>query len=185
MTTSLHRRPFLTPIWLLACFWIVSAIVLTLAAWLLITADSTEIIVVRHAESGPPTRADAPLTAEGEARAKLLAHMLGARQPGRLDAIYVSPLLRDGATAAPLAAELGLTPTVASDAEPRRLAGRALREHRGGRILLIGSLEAVQSIVAQLSGAGSVAALAPSDYGTMYIITVPRIGRANVLSLRY
>src|SRR5450631_1488980 len=47
--TRLQRRPFLTPIWLLALMALTAAVVLTGAVWLWVTADSTVIVVVRHA----------------------------------------------------------------------------------------------------------------------------------------
>jgi broad specificity phosphatase PhoE len=169
---SLRRRPFLMPLWLLASTAAVGGVLLILAAWLWLTADSTEIIVVRAAED--------------EARAALLARMFGdARQPGHLDAIYVPSRADERSTAAPLAAQLGLTPTVATDADPRELARRVLREHPGGRILVIGQGDAVATIVTALSHSKSIPALAASVHGTMYIVTVPRIGRANVLRLNY
>ena len=64
--------------------------------------------------------ADRPAAHRGrEARAALLARMFGdAGAPGHIDAIYVSPALRNRLTAAPLAARLGLTPTVAAADDP-------------------------------------------------------------------
>ena len=83
---------------------------------------------------------DPPLDGAGAARAALLARMFGdAQAAGHLDAIYVSPALRNRLTAAPLAARLGLTPAVAPADDPRGLARRVLREHPGGRFSLSGT----------------------------------------------
>ncbi len=181
----LQHRPFLTPLWLLALAALTSAVVLGFAAWVVATADSTTIVVVRHAEKVEDAGADPPLTAAGEARAALLASMFGdARQPGHVDAIYVSPALRNRLTAAPLAARLALTPTVAPADDPRALVRRVLREHPGGRILVVGHGDTVPEIVAALTGQ-SIPPVGKEEYGTMYIVTVPRIGHANFLRLNY
>ena len=129
--TRLHRRPFLTPIWLLALTALVGAAASILAGWLWVTADSTVIIVVRHAEKVMDAGEDPPLDAAGQARAALLAHLFGdARPAGRIDAIYVSPALRNRLTAAPLAARLGLTPQVAPANDPGGLARRVALHQR-------------------------------------------------------
>ena len=111
---SLQHRPFLTPIWLSAIGAFVALSLAVFAVWIWGTANSTTVIVIRHAEKESGGPVDPPLSAAGEARAALLARMFGdAKGPGRLDAIYVSPAVRSRSTAAPLAARLGLTPIVA------------------------------------------------------------------------
>ncbi|MDB6084872.1 MAG: hypothetical protein JWN43_2753 [Gammaproteobacteria bacterium] len=183
---SLQRRPFLTPVWLTVLGALVVTCVLGYAAWVWGTADSTAIIVVRHAEKELDAGADPPLTQAGEARAALLARMFGDRRAGgQIDAIYVSPALRSRMTAAPLAARLGLTPVVAPARDVRGLARRALREHSGGRVLVVGHGDTVTDLVEVLTGAQHLPALADDEYGAMYIVTVPRIGRADFLHLTY
>jgi phosphohistidine phosphatase SixA len=182
----LQRRPFLTPIWLLALTGSVSAVLLVVMVWWLVTADSTTIIVIRHAEKVQVSDPDPPLSPAGEARAALLARMFGdASTPWHIDAIYVSAALRNRLTAAPLAAALRISPTVAPAEDPRGLARRVLREHSGGRILVVGHFDTVPRLVAALSGAENIPPMGAEEYGTMYIVTVPRIGHANVLRLSY
>ena len=118
--------------------------------------------------------------------AALLARMFGdAQLAGHIDAIYVSPALRSRLTAAPLAARLGLTPAVVPADDPRGLARRVLREHPGGRILIVGHSNTVPAIVAALSGADDIPPIEALEYGTLYIVTVPRHGHANYLRLTY
>jgi broad specificity phosphatase PhoE len=144
------------------------------------------IIVVRHAEKALDAGEDPPLTPAGEARAQLLARMFGdGRAPGHIDAIYVSPALRNRLTAAPLAAKLGLQPVVALQRDAGALARRILREHSGGRVLVVGHADTVPELVASLTGAKSLPPIADADYGTLYVVTVPRIGRADFLRLSY
>jgi 2,3-bisphosphoglycerate-dependent phosphoglycerate mutase len=85
-------------------------------------AGATEILLVRHGESAPfepgvphPTRdgqGDPPLAPHGHLQAEHLARRLAGE---RVDAIYVTPLLRTQETAAPLARATGLTPVVEPD----------------------------------------------------------------------
>jgi len=184
---SFQRRPFLTPIWLTALAAFVGLSVVLFAAWVWGTAGSTTVIVVRHAEKDLSVSVtDPPLSQAGEARAALLARMfVDAKALGHVDAIYVSPALRNRLTAAPLAARLGIVETVAPADDPRGLARRALREHAGGRVLIVGHSDTVPRIVAALSGNPNIPEIGDQEYGTMYIVTVPRIGHANLLRLNY
>ncbi len=184
---SFQRRPFLTPIWLTALAAVMIMSFAIFAAWVWGTAGSTTVIVIRHAEKDVSVSVtDPPLTPGGAVRAALLARMFGdAGVLGHLDAIYVSPALRNRLTAAPLAARLGIKETVAPADDPRVLARRVLNEHRGGRVLIVGHSDTVPQIVAALSGNPKIPEIADQEYGTMYIVAVPRIGRANLLHLNY
>jgi 2,3-bisphosphoglycerate-dependent phosphoglycerate mutase len=187
--TNLRHRPFLTPIWLtaLAAFMIFAvALVAAVVVWKLGTSDSTTLVVIRHAEKDLAGGGDPGLSPEGTARAALLAHMFAGNAPvGRLDAIYVSPTVRTQATAAPLASALNLTPVVSADEGPKALARRALHEHAGGRVLIVGHSVTVPAIVTELTGNHDIPIMGESEYGTMYIVTVPRIGHANFVRLNY
>jgi len=185
---SLQRRPFLAPIWLSVLGALVGMCFLTFAAWaawVWVTADSTTIIVVRHAEKELDAGADPPLTPAGEARAALLASMFGDRSPGAIGAIYVSPVLRSRMTAAPLAARLGLTPVVGPAHDAPNLARRVLDEHAGGRVLVVGHSDTVTDLVESLTGTKHLPRIGDDEYGTMYIVVVPRVGRSNFLRLTY
>ncbi len=180
---TLRRQPFLTPIWLAA---LAAVVVVSFTVWLWGTATSTTVVLVRHAEKQLNAGEDPSLTAAGEARAALLARMFGDRGGlGRLDAIYVSPTRRSNETAAPLAARLKIAVTVGPEDEPKKLARRVLREHQGGRVLIVGHSNTVPAMVEALSGTGPAAPIEDEEYGTMYIVTVPRVGHASVLRLNY
>jgi phosphohistidine phosphatase SixA len=184
---TFRRRPFLTPVWLTAITVALGVSFAIFAAWVWLTAGSTSVIVIRHAEKDLSVSvADPPLTQAGEARAARLAQMFGdAKDLGHVDAIYVSPALRNRLTAGPLAAHLGIAVTIAPADDPRGLAKRVLREHGGGRVLIVGHSDTVPQIVAALCGCSKIPEIDAEEYGTMYIITVPRIGRANLLRLNY
>jgi broad specificity phosphatase PhoE len=184
---SFQRRPFLTPIWLTALAAVMVLGFAVFAAWVWGTAGSTTVIVIRHGEKDLSVSVtDPPLSPAGEARAALLARMFGdANGIGRVDAIYVTPALRNRLTAAPLAARLGISATVAPADDPQGLARRALREHSGGRVLIVGHSDTVPRIVAALSDNPKIPEIGDQEYGTMYIIAVPRIGNPNLLRLNY
>src|SRR5579871_5017886 len=177
---SLQRRPFLMPLWITAALAFLGFCFFVFALWVWGTAGSTTVVVIRHAEKDLSVSAtDPPLSVEGRARAELLARMFGdAGAPGHIDAIYVSPALRNRETGQPLADRLGIRETVVPAGDPRKLAHRVLKEHRGGRALIIGHTDTVPVIVEELSGQRTPE-LDEHEYGTLYIVTVPRIGRAN------
>jgi broad specificity phosphatase PhoE len=186
---GLRHKPFLTPIWLTAIAAFLAFAVVVVAAvtvWEWGTADSTTVIVIRHAEKDLAGGADPKLSADGEARAALLARMFGAAGGrGSINAIYVSPTVRSRATVAPLAAVLNLTPATVPADDAKGLARRAIQEHAGGRVLIVGHLDTVPAIVSELSGARDIPKIGEAEYGAMYIVTVPRIGRANFVRLNY
>jgi broad specificity phosphatase PhoE len=183
---SLQRRPFLIPIWLtaIAAFAIFSLALFTVWVWF--SANSTTIVVIRHAEKEAGVSVDPPLSSAGEARAAQLARMFGnIKGAGRLDAIYISPTLRSRSTAAPLAARLAIVPIEAPADDPKGLARRVLRENSGRRVLVIGHINTVPEIVSTLAGRNDVPSIDEQDFGEMYIVTVPRIGHANLVRMTY
>jgi 2,3-bisphosphoglycerate-dependent phosphoglycerate mutase len=180
-----RRRPFLVPVWLtaIAALALFGVAVAAMLVWF--TANSTTVIVIRHAEK-EAVEPDPALSEAGQARAMLLVRMFGAVQgTGRVDAIYTSPALRNRQTAAPLAARLGLTPIVAAADDPKALARRALRDNSGKRVMIVGHSNTVAELVSALSGLDDIPKIDEHDFSTMYIVTVPRIGSANVLRLSY
>jgi broad specificity phosphatase PhoE len=177
------HRPFLTPVWLAA---IAAVIVIAFASWLWSRADSTTVIVIRHAEKQLDGTPDPELTPAGSARAQLLARLFGdPNRPGSLTAIYTSEARRAQLTVAPLAQRLGLAPIVVPSGDPRALARRVLREQAGGRVLIVGHSDTVPEIVSALSGVHDIPPIAATDYGTLYIVSVPLAGRPSLLRLSY
>lgn len=77
-----------------------------------------QLVLVRHAlperVQGTSGRADPPLTPHGRAQAERLVAALGA-EAHDVAGLYTSPMARARATAEPLAAALGLTPTLVAD----------------------------------------------------------------------
>lgn len=103
---SLRRRPLLAPVWLAA---LAAVFVVVLAIWLLASASTTTIMVMRHAEKSALPAEDPPLSVVGEARALALAQILGqAPEEFRVQAIFVSEFRRTQDTVRALASRLGV-----------------------------------------------------------------------------
>jgi phosphohistidine phosphatase SixA len=179
-----RRRPFLAPIWLLALAGFVF-VVAAFSYWH--SATTTTVVLIRHAEKQVGAISDAPLAPPGEIRAARLAQMLGdAAEFGRVQKIYVTDTRRTQQTAAGVALRLGLTPVI-TDAKTSssELARRVLKENRGGRALVVGHSNTVPEIVAALTGEEAVPPIADDEFDTLYVVTVPTIGRASVLRMKY
>jgi broad specificity phosphatase PhoE len=179
-----RRRTFLAPLWLLALGGI---LVLAAAVFYWNAATTTTIVLVRHAEKQIGTISDAPLSPQGEIRAARLAQMFGdAEAFGRVKQIYVTDTHRTQQTAAGLAQRLGVTPVIVEGrTSASELARRVLRENRGGLAIVVGHSNTVPQIVAELGDVDSVPAIGDEEFDTMYVVTVPTIGRSSVLRLKY
>ena len=149
------------------------------------SATTTTIVLVRHAEKVMGTIEDPPLAAEGVRRAERLARMFGeVKAANGVDAVYVSDTKRSQQTAAPLASRLGVNPTVYPAADVEGTARKVLREHRGGRALIVGHSNTLPALVQKLSGQ-SVPEIPEEEYDDVYVVTVPSVGRSSVLRLKY
>ncbi len=183
-TLMRRRRPFLAPLWLLA-FAGLAFLAAAFTYWN--AATTTTIVLIRHAEKQVGAISDAPLAPEGEIRAARLARMFGdAAEFGRVQKIYVTDTRRTQQTAAGVAQRLGLEPdVVAARTSASDLAKRVLEENHGGRALVVGHSNTVPDIVAALSGRDDVPPIGDEEFDTLYVVTVPTIGRASVLRLKY
>jgi phosphohistidine phosphatase SixA len=174
---SLRRRPFLAPVWIAA---LAGVVVVAIAIWMLSAASTTTVFVMRHAEKALTPPEDPPLSPTGEARATALAEQLGRAPKGLgIDCIFVSEFRRTQDTVRPLANRLGIPMIVVPAADPSLVARRALREYRGGRLLIIGHSDTVPKIVEALSG-DEVPVMDESEFGVVYVVAVPRFSRAAV-----
>jgi len=177
-----HRRPFLAPIWLAV---LVAAVVFGILIAGYRSLTTTTIIVTRHAENVLGTIADAPLTPEGEQRSQQLARTFGATAvKTRIDAIYIINSRSASQTAAPLASRLGIRPIMIRDSDVKGLASRLLRAHRGRAVLVVVRADAVMRMVRDMSHV-SIPVSGENDYGSAYVVSVPSVGRGNVVEIKY
>jgi phosphohistidine phosphatase SixA len=171
-------------VWLAA---LAGLLVIALGFWLVSAASTTTVFVMRHGEklTTDPKDEDPALAPAGEARALELAQLFGRAPKGSgLDAIFVSEFRRTQDTVGPLANRLGV-PVIRMPADdPEATARRALAENRGGRVLIVGHSDSVPEIVQELSGF-EVGPMSESEYGILYVVTVPRFSRAAVTRLDF
>jgi phosphohistidine phosphatase SixA len=179
-----RRRTFLAPLWLmwLLAMGVFAALLASFIYWH--STTTTTIVLVRHAEKEVGAISDAPLSPEGEQRADRLAQMLGDAEPfGRIQRIYVTNTRRTQQT---LSQRLGINSEVLdAKTEATDLAERVLDENRGGRALIVGHSNTVPDIVKALTAEKDVPPIGEDEFGTLYVVTVPSIGPATVLRMKY
>jgi broad specificity phosphatase PhoE len=145
----------------------------------------TTVILVRHAERGNEGR-DPALTPDGERRAAALLDAIGR---SGLDAVYVTNFNRTQQTAAPTAAELGITPTVvtvagSAQAHADGIAASIRENHAGKRVLVVGHSNTVPLIIQSL-GVTAVRPIEEDDYGRLFIVTLRKHEPPRLIEARY
>ena len=150
------------------CGWMIA---LAMMATAVASAQQT-VFVVRHAEraDGGATGAtmgntDPELSDAGKARAQSLATVL---KDSGIKAIYVTEFKRTQHTAAPLAAALGIQPTVVPSKD---MAGLMEKLKAGsGNALVVGHSNTVPDVIRQL-GVAEPVKLSDADYDWLFIVT--------------
>ncbi|HEY2499424.1 MAG TPA: phosphoglycerate mutase family protein [Candidatus Angelobacter sp.] len=135
------------------------------------------IFIVRHAEKAS-SAADALLSPEGEKRAECLANTL---KDAGIKQIYVTDVKRTQQTAAPLAKELKITPTILPAKDPNALI-KDLLYAGGGNIFVVGHSDTVPFIISRLK-AGSVPPIADNEYDRLFVVTIEEAAAAPVATL--
>ena len=128
--------------------------------------EPTVVYLVRHAERAEDGTDDPPISAEGEARAQLLAQML--RDAG-IERIHSTRYRRTESTAAPLARTLGIEVEPYDGSDLEGLAARLLAE--GGRHLVVGHSNTTPDAVAALGGTPGEP-IEEFEYDRLYIVTL-------------
>ncbi len=137
---------------------------------------TSTVVVVRHAEKGDDDPVDPKLSLAGLKRAEALAVALA---DGRVGSIITTHLKRTQMTAAPLAARIGVKPTVlavkrgdtAGHITDTVAAVNAARAEKQGMILVIGHSNTVPLIVKALSGV-PVANMCDSQHADLFVVTL-------------
>jgi broad specificity phosphatase PhoE len=137
------------------------------------------VFVVRHAEKADNSR-DAALSAQGHARAALLADVL--RNAG-VAAVFTSEFQRTIRTAQPLADAMNLKVTTVPANDQADLIQR-VRALRAGAVLIVGHSNTIPGILKALGCATSVE-LPDDQYGDLFVVVPKDAGGATLLRLRY
>lgn len=179
------RRAFLAPVWLSAVAVLLTSLLIfgvvrLSLAWF---ADTTTVVLVRHAEKDSATDVQDPLlSAAGQERALRLAAMLGDEA---WSAVYVSDTRRAELTAAPLAARIGVPLQRYSAGALDALLEEIGERHAGGKVLVVGHSNTVPQLVETLTRGRERVQIDESQYDSMFVVTVTRFGPPSVVHLRY
>jgi len=146
-------------------------------------ATVTTVILVRHAEKAAPS-GDVKLSVHGTLRAEELARVLA---DARISAIFTTELIRTGATAAPLAAALNITPTVihTGPTYAANVVANILANQAGKTVLVVGHTDTTVAVLNALHVTPPPTAIPETQFDNLFICTLVS-GQAPVLTtLRY
>lgn len=143
---------------------------------------TTTVIVVRHAEKTAAPAADPTLSDAGQARAAALAEALAH---AGVQAVIVTPLQRTRLTAAPTATARGLAPQVVA-ISPTHVAdvAKAVREHEGKVVLVVGHSNTVPAIVHALGGP-KLPDLCDAQYAELFTLVLREQGAPTVVRTQF
>lgn len=152
-----------------------------------VSAATTTIVVVRHAEKGTDDPRDPSLTVAGQQRALALSSVL---KDAGVTAIYTTQYKRNRQTAEPLARQNGISITerpvsgVNTATYAQDLAREILTNSLGKSILVVGHSNTVPDIVKALSGI-TVPPITDPEYDHIFIVTIPGSGSPRLMQLRF
>ena len=150
-------------------------------------ADSTVVIVVRHAEKATDDPRDPSLSEAGQARAQALAATLAKAS---LDAAYSTQYKRTQLTAEPSAKAAGLAVQVRpiDSRNAGTYAADLARDLRalppGSTVLVVGHSNTVPELVQTISGQPA-AEMPETEFDRYTVITLDADGKARVSTSRY
>jgi broad specificity phosphatase PhoE len=136
-------------------------------------AQVTTVVIVRHGEKAAAPANDPVLSEAGQARASALATALAG---ANVQAVIVTPFQRTQLTAAPTATARGLTPQVVA-ISPTHVAdvAKAVREHKGKVVLVVGHSNTVPAIVNALGGP-KLPDLCDAEYAQLFTLVLQEQG---------
>ena len=152
---------------------------LLLSQMALAQQETRIVYLVRHAEAAS-TAPDAALTAAGQKRAECLAKTF---KDAGIKQIFVSDAKRTQDTAAPLAKELKITPTIIPAKDPNKLI-QSLLYSGGGNILVVGHSNTLPFVLARMK-AGTVTPIGENEFDRLFVTTVIESGVTQASTLRY
>jgi hypothetical protein len=173
-----YRRPFLAPLWVIPA----ALVLLAALGWLIYRGATTTVVFLVQPLERADGAVDATVAAGGGEHDRLLLRMFGGGEgAGKLAAVYAESGPQTQRTGALLGEQLHLRPRVFASADAGAAAAGAVREYAGETVLMIAGADASGQILQRLA---SGIAAAP-DPACVYVISVPRIGRAHLAKFRY
>lgn len=144
-------------------------------------AQTTTIILVRHAEKGFDEGGDPELTEAGHERARELARIL---EPMPIAAIYSTPFKRTEQTVVPLAEAKELAVNSYNPFKMDEVL-EVIKENSGKYLVFSGHSNTTPVLVNKLLGEDRYSQLDEKDYDNLYIVTLQSDGTASVAVLEY
>jgi len=146
-------------------------------------AQSTTVIVVRHAET-TPGGSDPVLSEAGTTRARALA---AAVRHANVAAVYSTQYQRTRLTAGPIADSLHLTVTAMPAANPMQAHIDAIvakvKEHAGKTVVVVGHSNTVPMIIKALGGP-DIGAIPETEYDNLFTVISDSTG-VRLIRSRY
>lgn len=145
------------------------------------TPRPTVVLLVRHGEKEKGE--DPVLSQAGSARAQALVHSVGS---AGVSAVYATPYRRTQQTAQPLAQYLGLRVAVrdAGEKQAQAFVRELLRTNAGQTVLVVGHSNTLPALAEALTGE-PFQAIADDEYDLLLVVTLPAVGPAQRVTLRY
>ena len=120
------------------------------------------VVLIRHADVPAGAGSDPVLSANGVARAQELRHVLGNTG---VSAIFTTRFRRTQQTAEPLAADLGIAPTVIDDVDALVAAIKALPA--GSIALVVGHTNTIPDVITGLGGP-PIGAIGATEFDNLF-----------------
>jgi broad specificity phosphatase PhoE len=162
------------------------AAALLVTAALPATAQSTVVVLVRHAETTAGPAGDPVLSGVGEQRAHALALALAGAD---VAAVFTTQYARTGGTAEPTATAAGAERHVVQARREaradhiREIAERIRRDYAGRTVLVVGHSNTLPQIIEALGGP-VVAPIADTEHDRLYVVTLDERG-VRLVASRY
>lgn len=144
---------------------------------------ATTVILVRHAEKEAEPAADPPLTAEGKARAGVLADML---VDAGVSAVFTTQWERTRATGQVVADQVGaeLIVTPSEGAYPAAVAERIVSDFSGSTVLVVSHSNRIGAIIEALGGP-AIEEIPESEYEKVFVLMVGPNGAVRLVRAFY
>src|SRR5687767_4136708 len=143
------------------------ALAFILAAVAHAAAQTTTVLLVRHAEK-VDNSTDALLSDAGMARAHSLIDALKAHQ---LTAVYTTQYQRTRLTAAHVAAAHKVTPVVLDASLSAADVAQRIKEHAGKTVLVVGHSNTVPAIIRALGGP-DIGLIPDAEYDNLFVVRI-------------
>ena len=179
----MRRRPLFTPLIMPVMGFVVMALAI---GWFFDSRATTAVFLVRHAEKAEAPADDPGLSDTGRRRAADLARMMVLSNVNNgPDHIFVSQYRRSIETVEPLVRNIGAPVSDYRSQDSQALVDEILGNYRGQTVLVVGHSNTLVEIIYLLGGKTSMPEITKKDYDDLYVVSIPRFGRAQTLRFKY